>query len=454
LQRLFVAALAVLLPASAFAQSTPADVKATPEPTFVIAKWKTKLYGFAEFDAMVDQTQSFSEIQGNGVIVKPGGTYDNGRLQETIRNSRLGFALETPDWNGTKGSGLIEGDFFGFDPNPAYSTPAAGAPASQPSESGFYTNPTFRVRHAWVKIETPYIDVLGGQTWSVLGGGGAFQPATVALQGITGEIYQRTEQLRVGKVLNLGGGTKFEFQVAALRPYQRDVAVPDFSAMVRLELGGWTGYKSTGGTGGGLSGIQLAISGVTKQFRALPAKPASDTDWTTATGKAIAADAIIPILPATKESRAGAMTLVAEASTGSGYNDAFTSLNAGIANPGAPTGAAANYATTLDTGAAGWVGANLQTVDYQSLLFNLQIYLSNSVFVSGVYSEMLSDNSNLFPKGGNNTFWDSKYGSLAVMWDVTPATRVGVEGVWTRQHISDNTTRVNRRGNFSMWFYF
>ena len=466
--RSFSAALfATLLPLSTLAQTpspsatagsamtTPSDVKTTLEPTFVVAKWKAKLYGFAELDTMLDSTQSFSEIQGNGIIVKRGGsTYDNGRLQETIRNTRLGFSLETPDWNGTKGYGLIEGDFFGFDPNPAYSTPAAGAPASQPSESGFFTNPTFRIRHAWAKIESPYIDVLGGQTWSVLGGGGIFQPATVALQGINGEIYQRTEQLRLGKIIPLGGGSKFEIQVAALRPYQRDVIIPDLSAMLRIEIGGWQGYKSTGGTGGGLSNIQLAVSGVTKQFRAAPAKPANDTDWTTATGSAIAVDVIFPILPATKENHAGAVTFVGEVSSGSGYNDSFTGLNAGIASPGAPTGAPTTYATTIDTGAVGWVGSDLQTVNYQSLLVNLQLYLSNSLFLSGVYSEMLSNNSNVFPRGGNGTFWDSKYGSLAVMWDATPATRFGLEGVWTRQHVNDNTTRVNRRGNFSMWFYF
>ena len=449
------AILAALLPSIALAQAVPTDTKTTPEPTFVVAKWKAKFYGFAELDTMLDSTQSFAEIQGNGIIVKPGVGSNNGRFQETIRNSRLRFALESPDFNGTKGYGLIEGDFFGFDPNPAYSTPAAGAPASQPSEAGFYTNPTFRIRHAWVKIESPFIDVLGGQTWSVLGGAGGFQPATVALQGINGEIYQRTEQVRVGKTIPFGAG-RFEVQVAALRPYQRDVVIPDLSGMLRVELDGWKGYKSSGGTGGGLSGIQVAVSAVTKQFRAKPAKPASDTDWTTTSGSAFAVDAIVPIIPATKESHAGAMTLVAEASTGSGYNDSFTGLNAGIASPGAPPAAAATYATTIDTGAAGWDSSgNFTAVNYQSFFVNLQYYLSNSLFLSGLYSVMASDNAYTFPHGGNGTFVDSKYGSLALMWDVTPATRVGLEGVWTRQHLSDNSqVRTNRRANFSMWFYF
>jgi hypothetical protein len=78
----------------------------------------------------------------------------------------------------------------------------------------------------------------------VLGGAGIFQPATVALQGIVGKIYQRTTQLRVGKTVGLGGGSKFEIQVAALRPYQRDAIIPDLSAMLRLEIGGWQGCGS------------------------------------------------------------------------------------------------------------------------------------------------------------------------------------------------------------------
>ena len=414
-----LAAVLVLLPSMALA-----------EPTFVIASWKAKLYGFAELDTMLDSTQSFAEVQGNGIIVKPGASYDSGRFQETIRNTRLGFALESPEVFGVKGSALIEGDFFGFDPNPAYPSSA-----TQPSESGFYTSPTFRIRHAWVKIESQYVDVLGGQTWSLLGGAGAFQPASVALQGLNGEIYQRTEQVRIGKTFGVGS-SKVEVQVAALRPYQRDAAVPDLSAMVRVEAGGWTGYKSSGGTGGGLANLQFAVSAVAKQFRAAPG--------VTASGSAIALDAIVPILPATKESHAGSVTLVAEASTGSGYNDAFTGLSAGI---GGTT-------STIDAGAAGMAGGALTAVDYQSLLVNLQAYVSSSVLLSGIFSEMASDNSFEFVKGGNGTYVESKYASLALLWDVTPAVRAGVEGAWTRQHLSDAHTRVNRRALASLWFRF
>jgi hypothetical protein len=102
-------------------------------------------------------------------------------------------------------------------------------------------------------------------------------------------------------------------------------------------------------------------------------------------------------------------------STGSGYNDSFTRLSAGITGVGAPTGAPATYSTTIDTGAVGWVGAELQTVNYQSLLANLQYYFCDSVFFTGVYLKMLSNNSNVFSKAASNTLWDSKYASVALM---------------------------------------
>jgi hypothetical protein len=272
----------------------PADVKTAPQPTFVVAKWKAKFYGFAELDTMLDNTQSFAEIQGNGIVAKPGVMAgDNGRLQASIRNTRLGFSLESPEFNGVRGYATIEGDFLGFNPNPA-----SPNTAMQPSESGFFTSPTFRIRHLFVKIETPFVDILGGQSWTLFGFGATFNPATVALQGIVGEIYQRTPQIRLGKVVEVGGGSKVEVQVAALRPYQRDQQIPDLAAGLRFELGGWSGYKSTGGTGSGNANLQLAVSGQLKQFRAQTGSPASDTDFQTTSGGAVAVDALIPIIPA------------------------------------------------------------------------------------------------------------------------------------------------------------
>jgi hypothetical protein len=452
------AALSAQTAAPAMTAPGAGDTKVSSEPTFVVSKWKAKLYGFAEFDSMFDATQSYAEIQGGAIAAKPGTVAgDNTRFQETIRNSRIGFSLEAPEIGGVKAYGTVEGDFFGFDPNPGYQTSAAGAPASQPSEAGFYVNPTFRIRHSFVKITSPIIDVTAGQYWTLVGWDTNFMPATVALQGINGEIYQRTPQLRVGKSVDFGGGTKFSLAVAALRPYQRDSGTPDFQGGAHFEMGGWTGFKSTGGTGGGLTGPQLSVTGGVKSFRALKGAPANTSDYNSVTGSTIAVGALLPIIPATKESHANAMTVVVQASTGSGDNDLFTSTNMG-ATIGAPSDlpAGATYASTLDAGAAGYrkdTGA-LDTVTYQTMLVNLQYYTPiENVFFSGVYSYVGSDNAGFFAAKGA-ALSNSKYASAAIMWDPTPGARIGVEYVWTKQWMTDFQTRTNSRLNASFWFVF
>ncbi len=61
-------------------------------------KWGTEFYGFVELDSIYDSTQSFSDLQGNGNIVRPGSYgYVHHRVQFTPRNSRLGFRLSAPE---------------------------------------------------------------------------------------------------------------------------------------------------------------------------------------------------------------------------------------------------------------------------------------------------------------------------------------------------------------------
>jgi hypothetical protein len=467
----------LLSPLAALAQSAPpaavpaptGDAKMSSEPTFVISKWKAKLYGFAELDTMVDSTQSFAEIPGSGIVSKPGTVAgDNGRTQFTIRNSRLGFNLESPDFNGIKGIGVLEGDFFGFNNNPAYPSNA-----SNPSEAGFYTNPTFRVRHAYVKIVTPYLDILGGQTWNLFTFDTNFMPATVALQGILGEAFQRTPQIRLGKAIDLGGGTKLDVQLAAARPVQRDAVQPDFSGGLRLEYGGLSGFKTTGGVGFGAVNAQLAVSGVAKKFRAQSGAPTSTTDFQTATGTGLAANLLLPILSgASKTNRAGALTLLAEFTTGSGYGDAFNGFSAGTA-VGTPQDLPAGKTyggVTFDNGVAGWdqsaTTATLATVDVQSLYFNVQYYLpfdDGNFLLSAYASQIKTGNSAKFAAqtdaGKQGTLDNTQYASLGLLWDVTPATRVGLEGAWTRSQMNTDSAggagvRVNRRLLYSMWFSF
>ena len=134
---------------------------AQPEATPTLVKGKTELtfYGFVQLYDIYDSTQGFNE-QCRTARSHAAGTYagDHGQTQSSARHSRLGFKLAQPIQDGIKASAQFEMDFLGNQPS--------NPPAT--SESAFYQNGTFRFRHVFAKLETPYVDVLGGQYWSLV----------------------------------------------------------------------------------------------------------------------------------------------------------------------------------------------------------------------------------------------------------------------------------------------
>ena len=449
----------LMLPSLARAADTaPApsgDTTMSAAPTFVVAKWQARLYGFAEADSFLDSTQSLVDLQGNQLLAAPSSSAgQSGRFQESARNSRFGIALESPEFNGMKSSGIVEMDFLGFDTNPG----TAAGTATSNSEATFY-NGAFRLRHAWARLSTRYVDITAGQNWTLFGWNPVFTPGSVSLQGLPGEIYQRTMQIRLSHVFDLDVA-KVEIAGAAVRPYQRDSSLPGWAGGVRLEFPGWEGFKSTGVAAGGFTSLQFGFTAEGQEFRALGATPANPTDYETAAGTGFAFDALIPIIPASKGgSKANALTFVGEASSGSGDSDTFTSLTGG-ATIGIPKGGPTTYTVTpsLDAGPAGFgsdTGA-LETVDWKSLLLNLQYYtpiLDGAVWINGLYSVVTSDNIGLFAKRGN-AFFNEKYGSVGLFVDPTPSFRIGAEGQWTRQQMTDNSVRVNRRAQLTFVYMF
>lgn len=435
--------------------STPAgDSKMSATPTFVLGNGasnasnvKVTLYGFAELDAIYDSTQSFTELQGNAAIAKYGTSAgDDGRIQYGARNSRLGFKIESPETaSGIKATGNLEMDFLGA--------------ANGSSESGIYGAPTMRMRHGFLKLQTPIIDALFGQTWTVFGASMAFTPATVDIQGVPAEAYQRILQIRLGKTIKFTDDIKFEIEVAALRPFQRDSGMPDLGGFVRLDFNQWKGYKATGSTGGDDSGIAIAFSALTRKFKALKSPAANDTDYQTATGSAIALDLIIPIIPSSKKARANGLTFTAEATTGSGYSDVFTSYNAGVSAIGAPTSTGYSPGVGLDAGPAAFNTTThaLETIDAKSLLLSLQYFTpldGGNVWLSALYGTLQSDNATYFASNAA-AIPDIRMVGVHLFWDVTQAARLGLSWSKTRERFGDNSVpRTNDRVQLSGFYIF
>ncbi len=431
----------------------PEEFGMPPGYTFMFAKFKSTLYGFVEADTIYDSTRSFVDLAGMNKIAPPGTeSGGNGRLMFGVRNSRMGYRLEAPDWHGLKASGLLEMDFLGNQPGTPPNTGAAGSM----SEGPFWNNPTFRVRHFILKLDNDYVTLWFGQTWDLIGWQGAFQPNTVEIQGVPGELYSRTPQIRALHAFHFGDDATLEVAVAALRPPQMDSMMPDFQGGLKLTLDKWTGVQTVGATGTGIQPAAVALSGALRQYKM--ANGVTPESLSSATGWAGAADVMIPIIPA-KRRKAWALTFVGEVVDGSGDADLYTGLNGGM-SVGAPAGypgGASKYVPDIDPGLAGWstTSNTLQTVNWESLMLSMQLYLppDGKLWLAGSYSNSLSNNVGEFG-GPTSVFFHEVWWDAMLFADVTPAVRLGFELANYNVTYGSGVQAPDWRGQFSAFYIF
>jgi hypothetical protein len=428
--------------------ASPASPTPPPAEKHLVtgSKWDMSLYGFIELDSMYDTTESFNDLSGNGAIARPGsylGEHD--RMQFSARNTRFGVRVNAPTYEGMKATAQLEGDFFGNQPTPL-------------AESAFFQNPTFRIRHANLKLETPYVDVLFGQYWELFGWQSYFHPNTVELQGVSGEVYSRTPQIRLSKKIQ-AGDISVEIAVAALRPPQRDSGIPDGQAGVKLNIDSIKAYHTAGGAGSALDSASIGVSAIGRKFK-VNEFTAAPVNSVSANGYGISVDALVPVIPATKESKGNALSVTGSYVNGAGIADQYTGLSGGVAEPALPnpTGKtpAPAYTPNVDNGLVMYTaGGALHPVQWTSYIVGAQYYLppSGRVWVSGVYSHMSSDNAHAF---GDKTkvFEKSDWYEGNLFVDVTPAVRLGAEYAYFHQNYVDGVTANDSRFQLSAWLIF
>src|SRR6516165_9366635 len=74
-------------------------------------QWKVTFGGFVEVDGIYDSTRSFTEVIGSGPVARQDDATGNGvnsRAQASVRNTRLAFGIEAPEYEGMKSKGYIE----------------------------------------------------------------------------------------------------------------------------------------------------------------------------------------------------------------------------------------------------------------------------------------------------------------------------------------------------------
>jgi len=434
-----------VLACSCFTSTTLAQSAPVPTPA-VSSAFSVKLYGFIEADGIMDSTRSFNDLAGNASIARPDGFAGaHGRLQTSIRNSRFGFKFTGPHGAEVKTSAVLETDFMGNQPPNA-------------SEGAYFNNPALRVRHAMVKLETPYIDVLAGQYWELFGWQSYFHPNTVEIQGVPGQVYSRTLQLRLSHVFKTPL-VDVEIAVAGARPLNRDSMMPDGQAGFRFMFNSWKGLHTAGSTGTTIDAAAIGVSGVLRRFKVaeFAAKPEHEN---TKGGAGLSVDVLLPVIVATDSSKANALTLTGSFVNGTGIADQYTGLTGGVGFPNLPNPSGASpapvYVPNIDTGLVSYgPDGRLHAINWQSYMIGVQYYLppAGNVWLSANLSHMKSTNIDSWGEPAK-VFSESTWADGNLFWDIDGAMRVGAEYAYFRQKYADGQAAENHRVQLSAFYVF
>lgn len=412
---------------------------AAPLKRAVAAKWDTTLYGFVEADAIIDTTQSLTEVAGNTALARP-DTYagSHGRFEYSVRNTRLGLRVRAPEFYGLSAGAVVEMDFLGNQ-------------APNASELVTATAGLLRLRHLNVQLETPYVDILIGQSWQLFGWQPYFHAGAVSIPGIPGEVFSRAAQVRLSHTFRTDP-VNVDAAVSIARAPQRDAVDPDGQAGLRVTFNNLRGLRTLSATHTQVDSAAIGISAALRRF-SLPEFVAAPQRSVSTVGWGVSVDALVPII-AVPDRRAWALTLQGSYVRGAGIADFYTALTGGVSFPSLPLGS--TYNANIDRGLALFDrNGNLGTVDWQSFLIGLQFYLppQGRIFLVTNYSQINSDNAADF---GDPTqvFTQSRLVSASLFLDATAAFRFGLEYAWMQQVYADEVTAQNHRAWLSAFFLF
>lgn len=414
--------------------------------TLVVSKLKVTLFGFAQADFTYNSTESCQEFCSNALIQKS-GTYrgDHARMVFSPRDTRFGVRFAANEEHGIRASGLIETDFFG---------PTAT------SEQGTWANPVLRIRHAYLKLETPYVDVLLGQTGNLFGWASNYLITGAQEPGLPGQMYQRTSQLKISKTIKTSAGVTVEVAVAAERPPQMDSGLPEGVAGLRLQFEKLTGYHTLYLSGSLTQPASIAVTGDLRGFKISELSSQPKTSHARV-GGGVSVDAFLPIIPATKANRDNALSISGELVYGKGISDMYTALGgAGVVAPPAPPlmagGPNTVYVPNYDAGLAAYdATGHLELVQWTSYMVGAEFYpagVGGKLGLFANYGHMQSNNTKKFSTAAAREREDFIGAGFFV--DPTKQTRIGLDYGYYGDHYVDGTDATNHSVMLSAWLFF
>ncbi len=408
------------------------------------------VHGFAELDGIYDTAFMGlgSEVIGDSAqIPKLNSPYNtSGEAQFSPRNSRIDFLAKT-SVDGWATSGYVEADFFGA----PYGSSDGG------SELKEYTQPTLRIRHAYLDAQDDGWDIMAGQYWTLFGWNGDNVLASLSVTPDMGSLYERTP--RFGVMKTFGDDAQVQIAADAERPEQALSGIPNFNGGIRFKLADWAAQFNYGTGAAKLVPLSIGISGRLATY-ALPSSAAAaavttnNSPLTDVTGSGIAVDVQLPVLTATEQTKKDDPTLIlcGEWMMGYGVADVLNGWNGGgITTPDYFAGTG-----NLDSGIAGveGTGANaaVSLIEDQSWTYQLQFHLPQSIgtILTAGYGEAYSSNARAFT---TSTYNDVNGMFVNVMQDFTDSIRAGIE--YSRFEDAYFTgSAVDHRLQLSSWYRF
>jgi hypothetical protein len=401
--------------------------------------WLLQPYGFLELDTIYDTTQGMGDVVGNDLIARP-QTYagNHGQLTFSSRATRLGLALTAPAYGSLHTVATLEADLLG-------STPAGT------SDIATWQDPSPRLRQANVAMTSPIVDVIVGQTWQLFGGQPLFMPATVAIQGVVGEVYARAPQLRVTREIPLGSHVTVEVALAAASPPQRAGAAPDGQAELSLVFPHVHVRHAGEGATSRVDPLTLSAAGILRRFAVDNIAPGPSYE-VVRDGYGIGGFALLPVRDG---DGSHAVTLIATIVSGAGISDLYQSLTNGVSNPVVP-----GYVANIDPDLAMWAadgrspsGYSLHTIQCESELFSLQYFPSQRTWFGANFGHFHSGNAASF--GPRPQVWnDEDFLDVNAFFSLTPQLRFAVGGAWFQQGYVDQTLARDLRAQASAFLVF
>jgi hypothetical protein len=439
---------------------------------------QVRLGGFAEFNFIGDNTQSFQELVGNRPVLHSNTVNGaNSQVFFSPRNSRIILDVRAPERNGIKSRLFLSMDFIG-------NQPAVGT--SGVSEFSQLTSPDLRIFQLFFVTETPLVDVKVGQDWSRFGFMSQYSRGQVSTAVTPANMFNRWIQASLSKELRVTDALSLTPVFSVERPPQANGTLPSVVAGVQIAHNGLKApYNGAQAADTALRSLSLQVSGVGRRLEANSGGPTNTatgeqpslSSQTYVTGWGVSTSLFLPVLPSKNGEIGNTAHVVMEGVTGAGIADFFNGLSWGVCNPtcgfantSSGFGGSTFGQTNIDNGLA---AVSSQTGKFEairtvSMMVHSTYYLPDDgkTWVGGGYGTVYSSNAAQMTCATSATACGGATRSLSSIYDrestyygylyhdFTQEIRMGLETNFTRTSYADRSNAENRRVMMSLYWRF